>query len=90
VIRDLAIVVDEAVTAGSTAGSITRHGGALLVGADLFDIYRGRPLDPTDKSLAFRLTFRDVERTLTEEEVDQAMASITVGLATDVGGRIRT
>jgi phenylalanyl-tRNA synthetase beta chain len=90
VIRDLAVVVDETVAAASTAGSIASHAGEWLVDAQLFDIYRGRPLDPTEKSLAYRLTFRDPERTLTEDEVDGALASIRQGLAEDVSGRIRS
>jgi phenylalanyl-tRNA synthetase beta chain len=57
---------------------------------DLFDIYRGRPLAETEKSLAFRLRFQAAERTLTESEVDEAIANIARGLADDVGGRIRT
>jgi phenylalanyl-tRNA synthetase beta chain len=90
VLRDLAVVVDEAIPAAETASSIVRHGGALLVDTQLFDIYRGRPLSATEKSLAYRLTFQEPERTLTEDEVDRALTAIRDGLATDVGGRIRT
>jgi phenylalanyl-tRNA synthetase beta subunit len=42
-----------------------------------------------EKSLAHRLTFRATDRTLTEGEIDAAVAAITAGLATDVGGRLR-
>ena len=54
--------------------------------SSLFDIYRGRPLAETEKSLAWRLTFAGDDRTLTEAEVDDAVAAITAGLARDVGG----
>ena len=40
----------------------------------LFDIYRGPPLATDEKSLAYRLTFRADERTLTEAEIDAALA----------------
>ena len=56
----------------------------------LFDVYRGKPLDAAEKSLAWRLTFAGDERTLTETEVDDAVAAVTSGLAADVAGRLRT
>jgi phenylalanyl-tRNA synthetase beta chain len=88
--RDLAVVVASSVPAGTVHESIARHGGPLLVATALFDIYRGRPLSETEKSLAYRLTFQAPDRTLTEDEIDRAMASVTAGLGSDVGGRIRT
>ncbi len=88
--RDLAVVVADAQPAAAVETAIAAHGGPLLARVTLFDIYRGRPLDPADKSLAFRLLFGGDDRTLTEDEVDAAMAAITAGLTTDVGGRLRT
>ncbi|HSL34419.1 MAG TPA: hypothetical protein VK871_12260, partial [Candidatus Limnocylindrales bacterium] len=88
--RDLAIVVSEEQAAGAVAASINRHGGPELTSLELFDVYRGAPLGATEKSLAFRLTFRAPDRTLEEAEVDAAIAAITKALATEVGGRIRT
>ena len=70
--------------------AIRRHGGPLLRDVALFDIYRGRPLAETEKSLAYRLTLRDDERTLTEAEVDAAVAGVIAGLAEDLGARLRT
>jgi phenylalanyl-tRNA synthetase beta chain len=57
---------------------------------ELFDIYRGRPLPDDRRSLAFRLVFAGADRTLTEDEVDRAVADTTAGLETDVDGRLRT
>jgi phenylalanyl-tRNA synthetase beta subunit len=56
----------------------------------LFDVYRGKPLESSEKSLAWRLTFAGDDRTLTEAEVDDAVAAITAGLGVDVAGRLRT
>jgi phenylalanyl-tRNA synthetase beta chain len=56
----------------------------------LFDVYRGKPLPETDKSLAYRLTLRDDERTLTESELDAAVAGVIAGLTADIGARFRT
>jgi phenylalanyl-tRNA synthetase beta chain len=90
VARDLAIVVAESTSAATVEAAIRQHGGPLLRAVVLFDIYRGRPLDATDKSLAYRLTLRDDERTLTENDVDGAVAAVVAGLAADLGARIRT
>jgi phenylalanyl-tRNA synthetase beta chain len=88
--RDLAVIVAEAVPAADVEASIRRHGGGLLRLVSLFDIYRGRPLDPDQKSLAYRLEFGADDRTLVESEVDTAVAAITDGLAEDVAGRLRS
>ena len=64
--------------------------GAAARTSTLFDIYRGRPLQERDKSLAYRLTLRDDERTLTEAEVDAAVGAVVAGLAADLGARFRT
>jgi phenylalanyl-tRNA synthetase beta chain len=88
--RDLAVVVDEARPATTVAAAVRRHAGSLLLSLELFDIYRGRPLADGEKSLAWRLVFGSGERTLTETEVDDAMAAVAAGLSTDVGGRLRS
>ena len=80
----------EAVSAAEVDASIHGHGGELLRAVALFDVYRGRPLADEERSLAYRLAFGADERTLTEGEVDAAIAAITAGLAADVGGRLRT
>ena len=84
------MIVAEATTAGQVEAAIRRHGGALLRAVALFDIYRGRPLETSEKSLAFRLAFQADDRTLTEVDVDGAIEAVTRGLATDVAGRLRT
>jgi phenylalanyl-tRNA synthetase beta chain len=88
--RDLAVVVAEDRPAADVAAAIRRHGGPLLTALDLFDVYRGRPLEATEKSLAWRLRFQAPDRTLTEDEIDTAIGEISARLATDVGGRIRS
>jgi phenylalanyl-tRNA synthetase beta chain len=88
--RDLAVVVAEGRDAASVAAAIRRHGAGLLVDVELFDIYRGRPLADGEKSLAWRLRFQAPDRTLTEAEVDAVVGAISGGLASDVGGRIRS
>ncbi len=88
--RDLAVVVDEGRPAAAVRAAITGSAGPLLESVELFDIYRGRPLGETEKSLAWRLRFRAADRTLTEGEVDEAIAAVTGALESAVGGRIRS
>jgi phenylalanyl-tRNA synthetase beta chain len=87
--RDLAVIVAEDTPAAEVDASIRRTAGPLLRSVTLFDIYRGRPLGETEKSLAYRLAFGADDRTLVESEVDAAIDAITAGLQGDVAGRLR-
>ena len=66
---DVALVVDESVPAAAVESALREGAGASLESVVLFDIYRGDQVGDGRKSLAFRLTFRSAERTLTTEEV---------------------
>ena len=88
--RDLAIVIPEERRAGEVIASIESHAGTTLERVALFDVYRGAPLEPSEKSLAIRLWFRLPDRTLTDAEIDASLDAIRSGIAADVGGRIRT
>ncbi len=88
--RDLAIVVGPERFAADVEALIREAGGSLLDEATLFDVYRGRPLEPGERSLAYRLRFGADDRTLTEAEVDAAIASIVKALTERLGARIRT
>jgi phenylalanyl-tRNA synthetase beta chain len=87
--RDLAVVVSEEVPAAALLASIEAAGGELLESVTAFDEYRSPQLGERVKSIAFALTFRSPERTLTDSEVDSLMASIRSRLETDHGARPR-
>jgi phenylalanyl-tRNA synthetase beta chain len=78
--RDLAVVVEETVAAASLESAINEAGGPLLAQARAFDEYRGAQVPEGHKSVAFALTFRSPERTLTDAEVDKVMAEVRLGL----------
>jgi phenylalanyl-tRNA synthetase beta chain len=82
--RDLAVVVEETVAAGALLASIKElagdAGAAALERAQAFDEYRGSQVPDGHKSIAFTLTFRSPERTLTDAEVDRVMSEIRLGL----------
>ncbi len=88
--RDLAVIVTESTPAATVEAVIRRHAGELLRRDGLFDLYRGAPLAANEKSLAYRLMFGSHDRTLTEAEVDAAMATVRAGLGADLGARIRS
>lgn len=87
---DLALVVDECVTAESVEQAIASAGGKLLESIHLFDVYRDEDrLGLGKKSLAFSLTFRAEDRTLTSDEVDKAYGRLVRKVRGVVGGEVR-
>jgi len=68
---------------------IAAAGGELQESVTAFDEYRSPQLGEGVKSIAFALTFRSPERTLTDSEVDSLMESIRKRLETDHGARPR-
>ncbi len=86
---DLAIVVDEDVTAERVEQVIRSAGGKMLEDARLFDVYRGQGVEPGRKSMAFALTYRAADRTLTAEEVEGAHARLVRKVLGATGGALR-
>ncbi len=87
--RDLAVVVDETVSAEALLDCARRAGGDLLQKAFVFDIYRGEGVGSACKSVALGLIFNDYSRTLTVDAIDTATASVAGALAKDLGAAIR-
>ena len=87
-VRDLAFLVDEDVPAAAVAGTI-REAGTLVYAAELFDVFSGSPLPEGKKNLAYTVEFR-TDRTLTNEEVDEAVSTIAALVRERVGGELRT
>jgi phenylalanyl-tRNA synthetase beta chain len=89
-LRDVAIVVDEPVTAAEVLAELRRADESHLVeDATIFDVYRGAPLPAGKKNLAFSLRIRASERTLTDEEVNALHASIVQRLQAAFGASLR-
>ncbi|MYL72256.1 phenylalanine--tRNA ligase subunit beta [Halobacillus litoralis] len=74
--RDIALVVDEHVTAGSIEATIGEAGSPLVKDVQVFDLYQGEHLDDGKKSLAFRLLYLDPLRTLKDQEVEETHNAI--------------
>ena len=90
VTHDLAIVVDEDVTYEQLVQRITSAGGKLLADVRLFDVYRDRVrVGEGKKSMAFSLTYRAADRTLTSEEVEKAHEKLVKKVLRATGGEVR-
>ena len=87
--RDIAIVVDEAVGAGTMMDVIRRAAGKTLEDVKLFDIYRGDKLGAGKKSVAYAITLRASDRTLTDEEINATMAKVLKALEDEFGAELR-
>jgi phenylalanyl-tRNA synthetase beta chain len=81
---DVALVVDEQVSAAALESSLRQGAGEMLESIWLMDIYRGDQVGSERKSLAYRLAFRAPARTLTTKEVnglrDQAIAAASASV----------
>ncbi len=78
--RDIALLVDEDVPAAEIERVIREAGTEILRDVKLFDIYRGRQVAPGKKSVAFTLTYRNNEQTLTDEEVARIHGRVLAAL----------
>ena len=74
--RDLALVMNESVAVGPLMTAMRKAAGNLLESIEMFDVYRGVQVGLGSKSVAFSLTFRAGDRTLTDEEVQKAMDKV--------------
>ena len=89
VTRDIAVVCAEGVTVGALEECIRRGAKGLLKKVELFDIYRGVGVAPGSKSVAFSLTLRADDRSLTGEEADEDIKSILALLERELDAKLR-
>jgi phenylalanyl-tRNA synthetase beta chain len=87
--RDIAVVMDEAVTAQEVQNCIMEVAGETLSKFELFDVYRGEGIDLGRKSLALGLTLQDLSRTLTDTDVDKELNKIIDVLNQRLGATLR-
>ena len=88
-VRDIAMIVDEDETVAKIEEVIKAAGTDLLKAVTLFDVYRGEQVGEGKKSVAFSLTYRHDERTLTDDETEAAHAEVLKALKEKLGAIIR-
>jgi phenylalanyl-tRNA synthetase beta chain len=87
---DIAVLVDDDIPQANLMDVIESAGGAVLESVDLFDLYTGKGIPEGKKSLAYSMTFRALDRTLTDEEALNARARVLKKLEKEVGAEIRS
>jgi len=87
--RDIAILVARSVTATAVRSVIEMSAGDALLHLKLFDVYMGKGIDPNEKSVGLGLTFQHPSRTLTDEEINTAMAEVVQALASQLQAQLR-
>jgi phenylalanyl-tRNA synthetase beta chain len=85
VVRDIAVLVDDTLSAETVRGTIRSASPATLVEVREFDRYQGKGVPDGKVSLALRLTFRANDRTLTDAEVSTAVNAIVAVLTKQLG-----
>ena len=87
--RDLALLCDDSLPVLTMEKAIKAAAGKILEKVELFDVYKGSQIADGKKSVAFNITMRASDRTLTDEEVGGAMNRILKALE-ELGAQIRT
>lgn len=87
--RDLALLVDNAVTMEQIEAAVRESERKLLKGVELFDVYEGKNLPEGKKSYAIAITLQDDEKTLNDNQIEAIMAKITANLTKKTGASLR-
>ena len=87
--KDLAIVVDKNISADEIAKLIKKAAGALLTKTEIFDVYEGVNIPKNKRSIAYSLSFGTMDRTLTDEEINNIMSKIIENLQNKIGAELR-
>lgn len=87
--RDIAVVVDKTVNVSSITKIFDKQNSDLIESYRLFDIYEGEQIGADKKSVAYSITFRSSDHTLTDDEVGAVMDSILGGLQKELGAELR-
>lgn len=89
VLLDLALVVRDDVPSAEVADALREGAGELLEALRLFDVYTGAPVPAGSRSLAYALTLRAPDRTLTSEEATAVRDAAVVAAAARTGATLR-
>ncbi|MDP9200018.1 MAG: phenylalanine--tRNA ligase subunit beta [Pseudomonadota bacterium] len=87
--RDLAIIIDETVTLDELRKTVNLAAKGLLRELHVFDVYRGKGIEPGRKSVALGLILQETSRTLTDGEADTVIAAVIERVKSDLKAGIR-
>ena len=86
---DIAIITDETIPVSALVDTIKKTGGKLLESVEVFDIYTGDSIPEGKKSVAINLYYQNVEKTLTDDDVNPIHAKVLKSLASEHGATLR-
>jgi phenylalanyl-tRNA synthetase beta chain len=87
--RDIAMLVSDEVIVKDIESVIKEKGGKPLESIQLFDVYKGKQIAEGFKSVAYNISFRAADRTLTDDDVSAPMKKIVAELETKLGAQLR-
>ena len=87
--RDIAVVVEDQVSANNVLQLIEKVGGNYLVDLNLFDVYRGNGIESGFKSLAIAMTLQDNDKTLEEKDITDVVDRVVDTLKTELNASLR-
>lgn len=87
--RDIAVVINEHVSANKVLQLIEKVGGNYLVDLNLFDVYRGSGIETGFKSLAIAMTLQDNNKTLEEKDITDVVNRVVDTLKTELNASLR-
>ena len=87
--RDIALVVSEDLFVGDIEKIIKKEGKALIEKVELFDIYQGNQVPGGKKSVAYGITYRAIDKTLTDQEINTLQEQILKTLEAELGAYLR-
>lgn len=88
--RDIAIVVEKTILVGDLEKVILKHGQGLIEKVELFDVYVGDQIPKDTKSIAFSITYRSLEKTLEEKQINKIQNTIVLDLEENLGAKLRS
>ena len=88
--RDFAFVISKDIDAGQLEEVARENGSELLEDFKVFDVYTGEGIDDDKKSIAFSLTFRAEDRTLTDQEVEKVSEKVVEEIEKQFDGKLRS
>ena len=86
---DLAMVVPDSVGAGNITSSILAESFPLVKDAEIFDVYRGKPIDEGYKSVALSITYHSDEQTLDDDTVSKVHEKVIKLIVDKFDGQLR-
>lgn len=89
VTRDISFVLRRDIPADTVTGIIRTQGGDLVESVKVFDLYSGKGMDPGEKAVGYRISYRSRERTLEGEEVNGRHEAVIARIVQDTGGKLR-